>query len=650
MTRPFLCLPLAALCACATSSKPIAAAPPAPAQVSGDTPPAADAPELERLARQAGALAAVYSNNAPVFVPGSSRIAFISDRDGLPQLYLADLKRPAEPAERLVTTPDRIVGTVALADGKSLLFVSDTDADENYAIFRLELATRQITPLTPGPKLSRDFPLIPLRAPDRMFFGARALDATATTVYEASPLAPKEARAVYRDAGSGYLTDVTQDGKTLLFEQFPTRSDNHLLVVDVTTGASRPLYPLTGRATITEALFSPDGSRVYVATDGGAEQALVLVLETKTGKELARYVEKAPATATIQDLLLSEAGDRLALSLHCGNRTDVRLLDPKTLQPIAAVALPLGEGEPSEFSPDGRTLLLSWSTPNSPRELFAVDVRSGKAGPVRAEARAGMEQLPRVDVTMTEVTSFDGMKIPVNVFLPANAKGKLPVIVRYHGGPAGSAEIRWSPTARFFVSQGYAWVEPNVRGSGGFGRAFEEADNGPKRLDAFKDVERAAQWVAEQPWADKQRMVVYGESYGGYTVLVSLTRHPSLWRAGVDMSGLANLKTFMATTSGFVRQNFTLELGDPERDGAFLESISPLKDVAKIRAPLFVYAGANDPRVPRSEADQIVAALRDRKVPVEYMMKADEGHGLSRKESQVEFYSRVALFLDRALR
>jgi dipeptidyl aminopeptidase/acylaminoacyl peptidase len=259
--------------------------------------------------------------------------------------------------------------------------------------------------------------------------------------------------------------------------------------------------------------------------------------------------------------------------------------------------------------------------------------------------------MPPVEASIVEVDAFDHTKIPVNVFLPAGAKGKkLPVMVCYHGGPAGSSSIRWSTYVRFFLSQGYAWVEPNVRGSTGFGRAYESADNGPKRLDAFKDIETTGRWAASQAWADKDRVVVFGGSYGGYTVLVALTRTPDIWRAGIDLFGVVNMKTFMATTSGLIREIFLVEFGDPDKDAAFLESISPLHDVDKIVDPLFVYAGANDPRVPRTESDLIVKALRARKVPVEYMVRPDEGHSIAHRASQIELYSRAARFLETHLK
>jgi len=193
-------------------------------------------------------------------------------------------------------------------------------------------------------------------------------------------------------------------------------------------------------------------------------------------------------------------------------------------------------------------------------------------------------------------------------------------------------------------------VEPNVRGSGGFGRAYQAADDGARRVDAFRDVETTARWVAAQPWADSRRMVVLGESYGGYVVLSTLIRHPDLWRAGVDMVGFVSLRSLMASTSGLVRQNYTTEFGDPGKDGELLDSLSPLPQLDRLRAPLFVYAGANDPRVPRAESDRVVKELRARRVPVEYMLAADEGHSISRRETQIAFFVRLAGFLERHAR
>jgi dipeptidyl aminopeptidase/acylaminoacyl peptidase len=385
---------------------------------------------------------------------------------------------------------------------------------------------------------------------------------------------------------------------------------------------------------------------VYVTTDGGGEQAWLLALDAASGKELARYVEKNPTTAEINTIRVAKTGEVIAVSVDAGNHNDLRLLDARTLKPRVAVTMPLGQGSVQEFSEDGRRLTAVWSTPSSPTYAWVIDTKTGKVAPLRSELRPSLEEVPAIEASITELRAHDGLALPINVYLPKQRSGKLPVIVSYHGGPAGSSMIKWSAPIAFFVSQGYAWVEPSVRGSSGFGRAFEEADNGLGRLEAFKDIEATGRWAASQPWADPSRVIIYGGSYGGYTVLVGLTRMPDLWRAGMNLFGVANMKTFMATTSGFIREVFLLEFGDPDKDAAFLGSISPLEDVGRIVDPLFVYAGANDPRVPRGESDQIVRALRERKIPVEYMVAENEGHSLAHKENQIEFISRAARFLE----
>jgi len=193
-------------------------------------------------------------------------------------------------------------------------------------------------------------------------------------------------------------------------------------------------------------------------------------------------------------------------------------------------------------------------------------------------------------------------------------------------------------------------VEPNVRGSSGFGRAYEMADDGKKRLDGIHDLEIVGRWAIKQPWADPKRLVILGGSYGGYSVLMGLTRQPDLWKAGVDLFGVSSARLLLKRTTGWIQAVFVREFGDVDKDAAFLESISPINDVAKIRAPLFVYAGENDPRVPRPESDAIVSALRQRKVPVEYMVAPNEGHSMDRRDNKIAFLSRVARFLEKSLK
>jgi dipeptidyl aminopeptidase/acylaminoacyl peptidase len=616
-----------------------------------DTPAGTEAARDAELAKAAASLIDAFTNSAPLFTRDAKRIVFVSNRDGLPQLYVADAAKPSAPPTRLVSTTERVTNAVTTPDGKAIVFGSDHGADEKWSLFRVGLDGKDLVELTPGAKIQRDEAHIPDGKPDVMFYSARAISDVGTVVYSASTKTPGDDKPVFKDDKPGFLLDVTRDGKWGLFERYPSRSENYIVVVDLATGEAKPVYPKEGKISISAGAFSADGKRVLLATDGGAEQALVVSVDVATGKELARYVETKPTTASIGALAVAKKGNLVALTVDAGNHSELRLLDATSLKAKTAVALPLGSGGIGEFSDDGRKLAITWSTPDVPNDLFAIDVATGKVAPLRKEARPQLDGMPAIEASIVEVEAFDHTKIPVNVYLPAGTKdAKLPVIVSYHGGPAGSSAIRWSALTRFFLAQGYAWVEPNVRGSSGFGRAYEAGDNGPKRLDAFKDIETTGKWAASQPWADKDKVVVFGGSYGGYTVLVGLTRWPTLWRAGVDLFGVANLKTFMATTSGLIREIFLVEFGDPDKDAAFLDSISPLRDADKIARPLFVYAGANDPRVPRTECDLIVKAMRAHKVPVEYMVAMNEGHSLAHRENQIELFSRAARFLEAHLK
>jgi len=639
-------LPFWAAMAQAPAAAPQPTLSPPRALVAPDVPSGDEAARVAALRTQALAFVEAFGNTNGLFTRDGMQVAFVSSRTGLNQPWIARLGAPAAAARRLVEWPERVVLDATTPDGRWLLFRSDKGADENWSIYRVGLGGGAPVELTPGETMQREAAVVAEFLPGTVFFTGRRMS-DASSILFSVPLEGGAVREIYRDPKPASLSEVSRDGRQALVVRYPTISDNQLLVVEVATGKARQVYPAEGRkVSIMTASWSPDARVIYVCTDGGGERAMVLRLDAATGAETGRYLEPG-RPSQYDSSLVSRAGDTVALAVDRGNESIIRLLDARSLKTRARVRLPAGQGQITDLSQDGRRLLVTWSTPGSPSDLWSVDTRTGAATRLRQEPRPTLAKLPRLSTTIVEVKAHDGLALPVNVYLPARPKGKLPVIVAYHGGPSGSSKVRWSATTAFFVAQGWAWVEPNVRGSGGFGRSFEEADNGPGRLAAFRDIETTGRWAADQAWADPSRVVIFGGSYGGYTVLVGLTRMPGLWRAGVDLFGIASVPSFMAATSGVIRELFLVEFGDPEKDLAFLESISPLRDVGRIASPLFVYAGANDPRVPRSESDLIVQALRDRKVPVEYMVADDEGHSLARRATQVDFMARAARFLER---
>src|SRR5207237_7353070 len=232
-------------------------------------------------------------------------------------------------------------------------------------------------------------------------------------------------------------------------------------------------------------------------------------------------------------------------------------------------------------------------------------------------------------------------------FYPASgARGGAPCVVIVNGGPEGQYRPTFQAVAQYLASAGFAVLAPNVRGSTGYGRAYLHLDDVRKRMDSVADLAHAAYWLRDSGRADPKRIAVYGGSYGGFMVLAALTTYPDLWAAGVDIVGIANFVTFLENTGPWRRKLREAEYGSLEQDREFLAQISPIHRVDRITSPLFVVHGANDPRVPVGEAEQIVAALRSRNVPVEYMRFEDEGHGLIKRANRLVAYPAIARFLD----
>ena len=457
-----------------------------------------------------------------------------------------------------------------------------------------------------------------------------------------------DAKIVFTDPTPMFAEAVSDDGTHALLLRFVSPTDQIIFDVDLAAGKSKRVYPPEGKsAGIFASEYTADGKQILIATNAGGEDNVLLLLDAATYAEKGRYVQDRPKTARISQVIVSPKGDRLAIAVDAGNKNDLRVLDAKTLKVTTEVKLPLGATFMSAFSEDGKRFTVTQSLPDQPPDPYLVDAQTGALQALRNDKRPGLGDLPALETTVTTVPAHDGLAIPVHYYLPKghDPTKSLPVIVHFHGGPAGSSRVSWNWMARAFTSQGFAFVEPNIRGSTGFGRAYEMADNREKRADAIKDLATVNKWLRGHAWADPDRLVIYGGSYGGYLVLMGLTRQTELWRAGVDFVGVANLFTFLKSTDQAIRVAFADEFGDLDKDQKLLEEFSPMRDKDKIVRPLFVYQGQNDPRVPRSESDQVVASLRSRRVPVEYMVAADEGHSLDRRENKIQFLTRVSRFL-----
>ena len=596
------------------------------------------------LTPKAAALVGAFANVGPVLL-ADGRVVFMSTRDGVPALYVGDAKSPAAAPRKLPGPDERIRGFTLLPDERTVLFLSDVKSDEFFSIFRVDIDGTGLRNLTPDAKLRRDLPAVAAKRNGTFAFSAHTTtDRIARVLVAETDGAP--AREIAQDPTGGFVAAMSPDGSRVLFLRFASESEQVLFVIDVARGRPKRVYPAEGTANLAGATFAADGAGIYVSVQHAGAPPELLLLDAGTFAERARYTERAVPTGAIEGLNVSPAGDRIAATIDAGNRSEIRLLDAKTLAAGPKVKLGPGSASRPRFSADGKRFGLTSFSPEGPADVVAIDARTGDVTPLRADVRPGLGGSVKIAARIETLKAFDGLALPVNLYLPrGGAAKKLPTLVLIHGGPSGSAYLRWSATIAFFIERGFAVVEPNIRGSTGFGVDFEKADDREKRGDALKDVESVNTWARAQPWCDGTKLVIGGISYGGYMTLLALTRQPTLWAAGIDGSGMSDLRTMEKNETQTLRAYDDTEFGALGKDDVLLAEWSPLKDVASIVAPVFVYQGVHDPVTPRSEADQIVRALRDGKVPVEYMLLENEGHGLVRRESTTAYLARTYRFL-----
>jgi dipeptidyl aminopeptidase/acylaminoacyl peptidase len=328
----------------------------------------------------------------------------------------------------------------------------------------------------------------------------------------------------------------------------------------------------------------------------------------------------------------------------------LELRDPETLALRTVVPLPgrgVAERDFAVFSRDGRRLAYQFTSAREPGNVFVYDTESGETTrATRSADTAVLEEL--AEPQLHRFASFDGESIPVFLFRP-EGDDPAPVVVNIHGGPEAQARPTWGAVNAYFVARGFAVAVPNVRGSTGYGKRYEHLDDRERRLDSVRDLASLHDWLATVDGVDANRVALTGGSYGGYMTLAGLAFHPDRFAAGVDVVGMSSLVTFLENTSIWRRAFREREYGSLERDRELLEAVSPISRIEEIRVPLLVIHGANDPRVPLSEAQQLHRALTERGIEAELIVYEDEGHGLQKLQNRLDAYPRVAEFLERVL-
>jgi len=551
-------------------------------------------------------------------------------------------------ARRQITFDAEPIGSAAFVPGNrnALLYTRDTGGNEQHQIYRLDLASGSTTRLTDGEH--RWGNMLWSHQGDKLAFSGNARNGRDFDIYVGDGKDPASATIAVEGTGWWGPVDFSHDGKRLLVANYISINDSRLSVVDLGTGELTVLSPESPRARYGSARFSRDGKSVFVTTDREGEftELYRYDIAKKTWTSLTRTIPW-----NIEGLELAPDGRTLAFTANEDGYSSLYLMDARRGRFKRARNVPRGIISGLHFARDSRTLGFTFSSATQTGDAYTYDVRRQRSTRWTQSEIGGLDPASFVEPQLVKYETFDGTQIPALLYKPVG-EGPFPVVVSIHGGPEAQSRPRFSSFYQYLVKESrFAVLVPNVRGSDGYGKSYLKLDNGMLREDSVKDIGAALDWIAGRADLDQGRVGVYGGSYGGYMVLASLTNYGDRIRAGVDVVGISSFVTFLENTADYRRDLRRAEYGD-ERDPqmrAHLESISPLNNVAKIQSALFVAQGANDPRVPASEAEQIVAAVRKSGKDVWYMLAKNEGHGFKKKENRDVFVQLSVLFFEEQL-
>ena len=530
-------------------------------------------------------------------------------------------------------------------EGKFFLFTRDTGGNEFGQMYRLDVTTGDVTLLSDGGR-SQNGGWVWDRAGDRIAYTSTRRNGADRDIWVVDPRDPATDRLVVENAGGGWsVLDWSPDGTQLLVGESLSVNKSRRWLVDVASGAKTrldedgPEDVAWGGGT-----FTPDGGAIWTTTDKDSEFARLVKWTPASG---GIEVMAADIPWEVEGFDVSEDGKSVCFITNEAGVSRARVLDTATGKHRLVAGLPDGVIAAGEWHADGRHLAFSVGSARSTSDVYVWDaVEGGPAIRWTESELGGLVADTLVEPRAIDWQSFDGLEIRGFLY-PAAPRftGRRPVIINIHGGPEGQSRPIFQGRNNFFMSElGVALVYPNVRGSTGYGKTFVKLDNALKREDSVRDIGALLDWIATRPDLDPDRVMITGGSYGGFMTLACATTYDERIRCALDVVGISHFTTFLKNTESYRRDLRRVEYGDervPEV-AEFFERIAPLNNAGRITKPLFVVQGANDPRVPASEAEQMVAKVRGNGGPVWFLNAKDEGHGFRKKPNMdFQFYATV---------
>jgi dipeptidyl aminopeptidase/acylaminoacyl peptidase len=539
---------------------------------------------------------------------------------------LHQVASPGADRRQLTFYEDPIADVHAVPGSSSFVFTKDTGGDEWFQLFLSDGKGADTRLTEPG---TRNLGLVFAPGGKTAIWGASRKGDPDTDIIAVDLSMAGVRRTLFEGQGALQPLDVSPDGKTVLLGRYISITESKRYLLDIATAKLTEIAP-GAKTAYAGGRFLPDGKRILLLSDKDSDNLYLTEINLATGTET---VVTPGLKWDVEAFDLSKDGRLLAYSVNEDGYSVVHLIDMRTRRALAQPSLPVAVLGGFKFSNDGSKLAIGLSTPKSAGDVWSWDIKASKLTRWTTSELGGLDPAALVEPKLARFNSFDGLSVPAFVYRP-KATGPVPVIIDIHGGPEGQSRPGFNPIHQQMVNElGAAVIVPNVRGSTGYGKAYVQLDNAAKREDSVKDIGALLDWVKTQPDLDASRIVVYGQSYGGYMVLACMTHYSDRLAGGIERYGISNWISFLTNTEAYRRDLRRAEYGD-ERDSAMREvfnRISPLNNVAKITKPMLIMQGLNDPRVPPAESRQIVDALRARGIAVGYVQFKDEGHGFLRK-------------------
>lgn len=541
------------------------------------------------------------------------------------------------------------------AEVNGAIFAKDRGGDENFQLHFLSFGDGTTRLLTDGKSRNEQ---VVFAANGRHFaYASTRRNGRDFDIWMGNASLQAPHRMLLQQGGTWYPLDFSPDGRKLLVQQWFSSSDARLHVLDIESGELKRVMIGRDNSADSQGRFDHDGEHLLVVTEAMGEFASLVRVDLASGVVAPLFPQQP---WDVESFDLSEDGSRLAVVRNVDGSSHITVHDRSNqLAELSSIKFDQGVVREAGFNLAGTEIGFDVSGSEIPGDVFSRTLNSGLLTRWTTGETGGLNASTFISPKTIRFAAHDTdsammnlpRQIPASVYTPIG-NGPFPVLIMIHGGPEAQARPVFSEFIQFLVRERkIAVVVPNVRGSAGYGKTYRALDDGRKREDSVADIGSLISWLGVQPQFDPKRIAVYGGSYGGYMVLASLVHHSDRLRAGVDLVGISNFVTFLENTSPYRVDQRRPEYGD-ERDPEmrkFLTSISPLTRVEQIRRPLFVIQGANDPRVPRSEAEQILKAVRANGMDAWFLMAQDEGHGFRKKANRDRSTEAVIQFLDQYL-